>query len=41
MPYDTEIVGFEASANGRSLERWFQYAYTIGGHDFYIAKGGK
>ena len=39
MPYDTEIVGFEAKANGRSLERWFQYAYTVGNHDFYIAKG--
>lgn len=41
MPYDAEIVGFEASANGRSLERWFQYAYTIGGHDFYVTKGGR
>lgn len=39
MPYDTEIVGFEAAYNGRALERWFQYAYTIGDHDFYIAKG--
>lgn len=41
MPYDTEIVGFEASDSGRTLERWFKYAYTIGDHDFYIAKGGK
>lgn len=39
MPYDTEIVGFEASDNGRTLERWFKYAYTIGGHDLYVTKG--
>jgi len=39
IPYDTSIVGFEAVYNGRSLEKWFRYAYTIGGHDFYVKKG--
>ena len=39
IPYDTSIIGFEATYNGRSLEKWFQYAYTIGGHDFYVKKG--
>lgn len=39
IPFDTSIIGFEAAANGRSLERWFRYAYTIGGHDFYVKKG--
>lgn len=39
IPYDTSIIGFEAVYNGRSLEKWFRYAYTIGGHDFYVKKG--
>lgn len=37
-PFDTEIVGFEASANGRALEKYFDYVYTVGDHDFYVTK---
>lgn len=35
---DTEIIAFEASANAKSLEKYFCFAYTQGGHDFYITK---
>lgn len=38
-PFDSRIVAFEITSNGKSLERYFKYAYTVGGHDFYFAKG--
>lgn len=37
-PIDTSIIGFERTSN-KSLEKYFKYAYTIGDHDFYTAKG--
>lgn len=40
---DEDIMAFEITSNNRSLEAYFDYSYTYGGHDFYIAKakGGK
>lgn len=35
---DTEIIGFETTANNKVLEKYFKYAYTKGDHDFYVAK---
>lgn len=35
---DSEIIAFEASANAKSLEKYFCFAYTQGGHDFYVQK---
>lgn len=37
-PIDTEIIGFEATSNDKVLEKYFKYAYTVGGHDFYVRK---
>lgn len=37
-PYDSEVIGFETTANGRTLEKYFKYAYTVGEHDFYVTK---
>lgn len=37
-PIDESIIAFEATSN-KSLEKYFKYAYTVGGHDFYTAKG--
>ena len=39
-PLDTEIIGFEITSSNY-LERYFTYAYTVGDHNFYIAKGEK
>lgn len=39
-PIDTSIIGFEVSTN-KSLEKYFDYAYTYGDHDFYTEKGEK
>lgn len=36
--FDTEIIGFEATSDGKVLEKYFHYAYTVGGHDFYVRK---
>lgn len=35
---DTEIIGFETTANNKVLEKYFKYAYTKGDHDFYVSK---
>lgn len=32
------ILGFETKSNGRTLERYFTYLYTVGDHDFYKKK---
>lgn len=34
---DSEIIGFETVQNRKSLERYFEYAYTVEAHDFYVA----
>lgn len=36
---DVEIIGFETVENGESLKRYFDYAYTIKDHNFYVTKG--
>lgn len=36
---DKEIIGFETAENGESLTRYFDYAYTIKDHNFYVTKG--
>lgn len=41
IPLDEDVVAFEVTSNSKSLEKYFTYAYTVGAHDFYIAKGGK
>lgn len=33
---DTEIIGFETVSNEGALLAYFDYAYTLGDHDFYI-----
>ena len=38
LDYDSSIVAFETSVNGRSLERYFDYLYSVQDHDFYITK---
>ena len=35
---NTDIVGFETVTNHKSLEQYFNYSFTLGGHDFYVAK---
>ncbi len=35
---DREIIGFETVENGESLTRYFEYAYTIKDHNFYVEK---
>lgn len=35
---DTSIIAFEMITNSKSLERYFVYAYTFGGHDFYVKR---
>ena len=35
---DEDIVAFETVSNGESLKRYFDYAYTIEDHNFYIRK---
>lgn len=35
---DREIIGFETVVNGESLKRYFDYAYTIKDHNFYVEK---
>lgn len=37
-PIDTEVVAFEVTSSN-SLERYFDYAYTVGDHAFYTEKG--
>jgi N-acetylmuramoyl-L-alanine amidase len=39
MSADKEIIGFETVENGESLTRYFDYAYTIRDHNFYVRKG--
>lgn len=39
LPIDTDVIGFEITANNKSLNTYFDYAYTVGGHDFYVQKG--
>lgn len=38
QPLDTEIIAFEVSKS-KALERYFEYAYTVGDHNFYRKKG--
>ena len=38
QPLDTEIIAFEVSKS-KELERYFEYAYTVGDHNFYKKKG--
>lgn len=38
-PLDKSIIGFEITGN-KALEKYFDYAYTFGNHDFYMEKGG-
>jgi hypothetical protein len=33
-----EIIGFETVANHKSLEKYFDYSFTVGDHDFYVEK---
>lgn len=40
QPLDTEIIAFEVSTSN-SLERYFEYAYTVGDHNFYKKGGDK
>lgn len=40
-PLDENVVAFEITSNSKSLQRYFDYAYTLGAHDFYVVKGGK
>ena len=40
-PLDEDVVAFEITSNSKSLQRYFDYAYTLGAHDFYVVKGGK
>ncbi len=35
---DKKIMGFETVVNGESLKRYFDYAYTIKDHNFYVEK---
>lgn len=35
---NVEIIGFETSENGRTLEKYFDYSFTYKDHDFYIKK---
>lgn len=32
------IVAFETKANGKSLEKYFDYSFTEGNHNFYVTK---
>lgn len=36
---DDKIIGFETTSNHRALEKYYDYCYTEGAHDFYIKKG--
>ena len=36
--YDEKIVAFETSSHGKVLEKYFDYAYTVGDHDFFYEK---
>lgn len=38
LPLDDNIVAFEVLGND-SLEKYFDYAYTVGDHNFYKEKG--
>lgn len=38
FPIDENIVGFEIAGN-RTLDKYYDYAYTYGNHDFYVEKG--
>lgn len=38
ITFDEKIIGFETTVNGKALEKYFDYAYTIGDHDFYYEK---
>lgn len=40
-PLDENVVAFEITSNSKSLQRYFDYVYTLGAHDFYVVKGGK
>ena len=35
---DTEVIGFETVSNQGALLEYFDYAYTLGNHDFYREK---
>jgi len=35
---DKDIIAFETVENSKTLEQYFDYAYTFRGHDFYVAK---
>lgn len=35
---DTDIVAFETTRNGRTLEKYYSFLYTSGQHDFYVKK---
>lgn len=36
--HDSNIIAFETSTNGRSLERYFSFLYTFKDHDFFGEK---
>ena len=36
--HDSRIVAFETSSNGKTLEKYFQYLYTLKDHDFFSKK---
>lgn len=38
QPLDNQIVAFEVLGNS-SLDKYFDYAYTVGDHNFYKTKG--
>lgn len=38
IEFDEKIVGFETSSHGKVLEKYFDYAYTVGDHDFFYEK---
>lgn len=35
---DKNIIAFETVENSKTLEQYFNYAYTFRGHDFYVKK---
>lgn len=39
--HDSEIIGFETKENGRSLEKYFKFLYTLKDHNFYGIKQKK
>lgn len=36
---DSRVIAFE-NVNSRTLNKWYEYLYTVGDHRFYCEKGG-